>query len=305
MKEFKLRASADDLDLSVIVAEIPEGIQQKGLVQIVHGMCEHKERYIPFMEFLASNGYTVVCHDHRGHGASVRNPADLGYFYEGGWNAMVEDIKLVGDKVRADYPGGKFILFGHSMGSIAVRCYAKRYDDSLDCLYVCGCPSDNPAKGVGQLLAKMYGRTRGWNYRPELMQKISFGAYNKPFKDEGYKSAWVCSDKETLESYHNDPLCQYVFTANGFYNLMCMLKDCYSPEGWKVASPSLPIRFISGAEDPCRISDAALEGAVGKMRKVGYSDVTLKVYDGMRHEILNESGKQQVWDDVLATLGTL
>lgn len=299
MKEFKLKASADGLDLAVMVAETPEGVQQKGIVQIVHGMCEHKERYIPFMEFLAANGYVAVCHDHRGHGASVLSPDDLGYLYDGGWSAMVNDVKVVGDYVKKEYPGGKFILFGHSMGSMVVRSYAKRYDRDFDCLYVCGCASDNPAKGAGKALAWMFGKLRGWHFRPALLQKMSFGAYNKPFKDEGYISAWVCSDKTILDAYHSDPLCQYVFTANGFYNLMGLMQDCYSTTGWALANTSAPVRFISGALDPCRVSDEALKAAADAMKKLGYKDVTLKLYEGMRHEILNETRKQEVWNDIL------
>lgn len=296
MKEFTLDSSADGLKLAVAVSEVR---QPKAIVQLVHGMCEHKERYYAFMDWLSQQGILCVIHDHRGHGASVKEPEDLGYMYDGGWKALVNDIKVVGDWARAEYPGLKFVLFGHSMGSLAVRSYTKRYDDTIDGLFVCGSPSDNPAKGAGRLLARIAGLGNGGRKRPGLLQKMSFGAYNKAFENEGFASAWVCSDRKILEEYHKDPLCQYVFTANGFVNLMGLMQDCYSVAGWMVSKPGLPVHFISGAQDPCRISDEAFGKAVGNMRKVGYSAVDAKLYPGMRHEILNETDRIAVWNDIL------
>lgn len=306
MKEFFLDSQYDDLRLAVALVE-PE-CPIKGVVQLVHGMCEHKERYYEFMQWLAGEGYACIIHDHRGHGASVKRPEDLGYMYAGGWKALVDDVKTVGDWARNAYPGADFTLFGHSMGSLVVRSYAKRHDDSIDRLFVCGSPSDNPAKGAGKLIADAAGTLLGWHHRPKLMQAMSFGAYNKPFAGEcdaagkPYVSAWVCSNREVLDKYHADPLCQYVFTANGFSNLMGLMKDCYSPAGWKLSNPSLPIHFISGAQDPCRISDKDFDNAVAAMRKVGYADVSAKLYPGMRHEILNETDRLTVWRDILSAL---
>ncbi|MCR5351134.1 MAG: lysophospholipase [Bacteroidales bacterium] len=292
-----LPASSDELTLAMLVS-VPK-TAPRGVVQFVHGMCEHKERYVPFMEWLTGHGLVCVIHDLRGHGASVKDIKDLGYLYDGGWQAMVEDVRVVSDRIRAQWPGLDYTLFGHSMGSMIVRSFAKRYDDRIDRLFVCGCPSDNPAKGAGKALAGMFGILRGWRYRPKLLQQMSFGAFNKPFAHEGWPAAWVCSDPETLEAYHQDPLCMYQFTANGFYGLMGLMQDCYSTRGWKVSRPQLPVHFISGAEDPCRTSDAALERAVALMRKIGYSGVDLKLYPGMRHEVLNETGRLQVWRDIL------
>lgn len=296
----KLKASADDLDLAVVAKE-PQSAP-KGIVQLVHGMCEHKERYFDFMDFLAASGYVTVIHDHRGHGESIKSKEDLGYMYKGGWKAMVEDVKIVGDWARARYPGLPFTLFGHSMGSLVVRSYAKRYDDTIDCLFVCGCPGDNPATDAGRILSDFIGFFRGDRHRSGVMRKLSFGAYNKGLESEGYSSAWVCSNREILEAYHHDELCQFNFTANGYSNLMGLLKDCYDKKGWKMSRTGLPVHFISGAEDPCRISDENLRHCAQLMRDAGYKDVDLKVYPGMRHEILNETDKQTVWDDVLAGL---
>jgi len=295
---FSLAASADGLMLAALVAR-PDGGKPKAVVQLVHGMCEHKERYEPLMNFLASNGYACVIHDHRGHGASVKRPEDLGYMYQGGWRNLVDDIRMVNDWIHQQFPGLPLILFGHSMGSMAVRSYIKRHDDTVDALVVCGCPVDNPAKGAGKALAWCFGKFRGWHYRPGLLQKMSFGAYNKPFEQEGWPSAWVCSNADTLKAYHADPLCQYVFTANGFYNLLGLMQDCYSVKGWVLRNPGLPVHFISGELDPCRGTDKQFRQAVDLMKRIGYRTVTDKLYPGMRHEIHNETGREEVWRDIL------
>lgn len=289
----------DGLKLSLIYAEPTSA--PKGIVQIAHGMCEHKERYIPLMEFLCQNGYAVVCSDHRGHGASVKSPEDLGYMGKGGWLAMVDDLKEVTLWAKNKWPGIPLTLFGHSMGSMVVRSYAKRYDSQIDSLIVCGCPSDNPAKDAGILLAKLIGKIKGWHYRPQILQKMSFGAYNKPFEKEGWAAGWVCSDPDILKAYHSDPLCQYIFTADGFLNLLLLMKDCYSTD-WKTLRSGLPVHFISGANDPCRVNDKALQNAVQAMKDRGYENVSLKVYPGLRHEIHNETAHDEVWADIISYL---
>lgn len=299
LNAFSLDASADGLKLACLQS-VPNagGSAPRGVIQLVHGMCEHKERYIALMEFLSENGLVCVIHDNRGHGASVKSPDDLGYMYDGGWQAMVEDVRVVNDWIRAQYPDLKIILYGHSMGSMIVRSFLKGYDDRISALLVSGCPVDNPAKGAGKAMASFFGRTKGWHYRPDLLQQMSFGAYSKPFAADG-PMAWVCSNPEILKSYREDPLCQYVFTANGFYNLLGLMQDCYSRKGWAVKNPSLYIHFMSGEEDPCRGSDKQFRKAVRLLPEVGYHNVTAQVYPRMRHEIHNETGYQRVWNDLL------
>ena len=298
IEKHKLISEADGLEISVLTCIGDR--TPKGIFQIVHGMCEHKERYVPFMEFLASKGYAVVIHDHRGHGESVRSTDDLGYFYEGGWKAMIDDIRLVNQWAHDRLRGLPLVLFGHSMGSMAVRSYTKRHDDTINGLFVCGCPSFNSGAGIGKVLAKAIGSLKGERHRPKLIQKIAFGSYSRNFNGETSPNCWVCSNPSIIKEYDADPLCNYVFTANGFRNLFGLMQDCYSLKGWKMSRPQLPVCFISGAEDPCIISPKAFEGAAENMRKVGHTDITSKLYLGMRHEILNETGRQMVWDDVVA-----
>lgn len=300
-KEFTTLASAyDGLPLSVAMTAPEDG--PKGVVQFVHGMIEHKERYYPLMEWLSGHGYVCIISDLRGHGASVRGKEDFGYFGKDGWKALVEDVKTVGDMARKEFSGIPFTLIGHSMGSLIVRSYLKRYDSSIDRLIVCGSPSDNPAKGAGKAIAKALQALTGPHHRSGLLQRISFAGYNNDFKADGYDRAWVCSDPEVLKAYHSDPLCSFIFTVDGFINLFELMSDCYSGEGWNVTRPDIPIRFISGALDPCRISDKAWDASVEFIRGRGYRDVVGRLYPGMRHEILNETDRATVWEDLLNTL---
>lgn len=292
--------SSSDAGLETALLLCTSDVAPKAVLQIVHGMCEHKERYVPFMEFMASNGYACVVHDHIGHGESVKTSDDLGYFYAGGWKTMIEDIRLVNEWVKSRFPGLPVLLFGHSMGSMAVRSYVKRYDDTVSALFVCGCPSYNPGSAAGRAIATVVGKLFGENCRPKFIQRMAFGSYGRRFKGETSPNCWVCSDPEVVREYDADPLCNYVFTANGFRNLFSLMADCYSEGGWKMSSPDMPVRFISGADDPCLISPRKFNDAVEAMRRHGYRNVGSRLYPGMRHEILNEKDRRIVWNDVLS-----
>ncbi len=297
MEESREIVSAQDglvLSSYWIVPEKP-----KAVLQIAHGMCEHKERYYPFMRFMAENGYACVIHDHRGHGKSIRKPEDLGYFYENGGEALVEDLHQVTGEIKKEHPGLPFFLFGHSMGSMAVRCYIKKYDYELAGLVVCGCPSDNPLAGIGLVLDRILTFFKGAHGRSALADKIFGGDFEKRFAAERMEHAWICSDREVVKAYNADPACNFTFTLNGYESLLWLVKHTYSTEGWGMKQRNLPIRFVSGSDDPCMVSREKFMEAVGLMRKVGYINVTSQLYEGLRHEILNEIGKEKVFADIL------
>ncbi len=299
-EETTLVSPSDSLELSVLIA-YPE-TDPTAIVQLVHGMCEHKERYIPLMRFLSQHGYVCVMHDHRGHGKSVRTADDLGYFYDGGYVAMVDDTHAVTQLIKNRYTDLPVYLFGHSMGSMVARSYTKRYDNELAGLIVCGSPSYNSANSIGKQIAKCQGHKHGDHYRSTQMQKLAFGTYNKSFGKVSSPNAWICSDTAVVAAYDASPLCNYIFTSNGFYNLFALMDDAYARNDWRLSNPKLPIWFISGEDDPCFISPKKFNHAVDNMKKVGYVNVTSQLYPHMRHEIVNELGKEQVWSDILNQL---
>lgn len=302
LKTMTINSAADGLPLSVLYAEAEE---PKGILQCCHGMVEHKERYEKFLLFMAEKGYHVYIHDMRGHGASIKAPDDLGYFYKGDPMNCVEDLKTINDYLHEKYPDLPVFLFGHSMGSLEVRAYCKRYDDTISGLIVCGSPSYNKAAPMGHMLVKCMSIFRGERHRSPMINNIAMGPYNEPFKDEGPSHCnWLSVDRENVAEYDRDPLCGYIFTLNGFHVLMTMMEEVYTKPGWFLKNRNLPVLFISGEDDPCRTDDASFEHAVGLMKHIGYENTTSKLYPGLRHEILREAPERsaEVMKDIADTL---
>ena len=300
MEKFTIPGASDNVQLSTLVIA-PES--PKAVFQLVHGMAEHKERYIPLMNYLSEKGYACVINDLRGHGESVASQEDLGYMGKGGMRGLVDDVHNVTNWAKEQYPGLPVFLLGHSMGSMIVRSYLKRYDKDIDGLIVCGSPSNNPAAGLGNFLAGCIGLFKGQRHRSEFLADLSTGSYDKRFKADGLKNAWLSTNRANVQAYNNDPLCGFTFTVNGYRNgLFRLMQDIYSPKGWTVSHPELPVHFIAGSDDPCIVSIRKFSEAVSFIRARGYREVTSQVYPGLRHEILNETGREDVFRDILARL---
>lgn len=300
-REFTLQSKYDNLALSC-AEYTAEGVTQtnaKGVVQIVHGMCEYKERYEGFIDYLTQNGYIVFAHDHRGHGGSVTANENLGYFGDKKGEAIVDDAALVTDEIRRLYPGLSVTLFGHSMGSLVVRAYIQKYEEKIDKLIVCGSPSKNSLAGVGLMLNGVISAFHGKKYRSRLMANASTGGGDDKFPGEG-KNAWLTRDKTVVEKYNADEKCNFVFSCNGFSNLLHLVKNAYKKKKYPAKHSDLPIFFMAGADDPVIGSEKKWLAAQQFLRDVGYKNVTGKLYPKMRHEILNELGKEEVYADALA-----
>ncbi len=296
---FQFKSIEDQLEIDCM--EVYPDIPPKGIVQFVHGMCEHKERYKDVMTFLANQGYYCVIHDNRGHGKSIESEDDLGYFYDGGYLALIEDVhqlvSLMKDKVSPELP---YCLIGHSMGSMIVRCFLKKYDDEIDRLIVLGSPSKIPGMRPVLAFAKGLEMVEGGREHSKLIDYIIQNyMYESWFKEEGLHS-WVCSDPEVVEEYNDDPFCNYTFTIQGYVNLIQLTKMTYDKDGWEVKNPSLPIFFGSGSDDPCTLSPRDYGKAVHFLKERGYTNVTATLFHGMRHELLNEKNKDKVYKAILS-----
>lgn len=298
--EKKIESKCDGLPLAMTTI-LPESATIKGIVQISHGMAEHKERYYPFMQFLADNGYISVIHDHRGHGDSVKKEKDLGYFYDKTATYIVEDLHQITQETKKEYPDLPVYLFGHSMGSLVVRCYIKQYDNEIDKLVVCGSPSKNIGAGFGILLAKILEKFKGEKYRSKLMQKLTFSSYSKKFrKEKKEENCWISSERGNKKQYNQDKKCGYIFTLNGFKNLFRLVQKTYSKKEWERQNLNLPIFFIAGDEDPV-IGDLQkwMNSYEFLEKEIGYKNMYHKLYKGKRHELLNEDIKEKVYYDIL------
>lgn len=297
IERFFLHSRRDHTRLPALIVR-PDGLP-RAIVQISHGMCEYKDRYLPFLEYLADAGYVSIINDHRGHGQIARENGDLGYFGDDGANALVDDLFLFTEHIRALYPDLPLFLFGHSMGSLAVRAYVMRNDTQLHGLFVCGSPADNAFKGIGRAIARAQASVKGAHYRSKILKYMTFGPFYRAFPSD--KCAWLCSDPQVVAAYNADPLCGFSFTCNGYDALYQLIGMAYRAD-IPAKNPQMPVHFLSGALDPCKSSKRGFENAVKRMRLRGYKNVTATVYPAMRHEILNEIGHEKVWADVLDRL---
>ena len=297
MQEFFIESKFDDLDLSCLLMEAKG--KPKGIVQIAHGMSEHKERYIPFMEFLVSKGYIGIINDHRGHGKSIKSPEDLGYFYDDKALEIVDDLYTVTKYIKEKYPEVPVCLFGHSMGSMVVRNYIAKYDDKVDKLIVCGSPSKTLGVNIGIELVNILSKIKGDHYRSKFIDNMLFGSYDEKFLKESEKNTWLSKNRENVKNYNDDELCGFVFTLNGFKNLFYLMKNTYKKSRYEVKNSSLPILFIAGSNDPVIEDIESWHLAQEFLKKVGYTNIKGIIYNDLRHEILNEEENAKVFSDIL------
>lgn len=301
-REFQFTSEFDGLDISAVIA-VPSG-SINGVVQIVHGMNEYKERYFPFMDYLASEGFISVIHDNRGHGKSICNPEDLGFMYRNGGQGFVEDIAQLTRIIRSNYPTYPCFLIGHSMGSLGARCFLRDHDAEINGLIILGCPCYSRFSGFARSIDSAVVKKLGSRFRSEKIYDIAEKALNKPFSKNGEAPphSWICSDSEVVERFNSDPLCNFKYTLNGYEGLLWLMRETYSAKGWKVANPRLPIRFISGRDDPCMLSEKKFFKAMDVLENAGYTSISHRFFDGMRHEVLNEKNNMNVYKDIAKSL---
>ena len=302
MKEENIKIISDQDSLELDCLLIKPNKEIKAIVEIAHGMNEHKERYIDFMKFLAKNGYASFIHDHRGHGKSIKNNNDLGYFYEDNASYVVEDLHQINEYLKNKFKDKKIILFGHSMGSMIVRKYISKYAHTIDGLIVCGSPSKNNASKLGLKVVKLLKSIKGERYRSEFVKKLMFGGFDKKGSEP---NSWVCHNKEILKLYNEDELCQYTYTLNGYENIIKLMIDIYNPKIYNRNNLDLPIYFIAGNDDPVIKSKKDFNEAINFLKKIGYHNIDNTLYDDMSHEILNEINNNLVYDDILNWLNKI
>ncbi|HZJ77660.1 MAG TPA: alpha/beta hydrolase [Clostridia bacterium] len=272
----------------------------KAVFQIAHGMAEHGERYEDFARFLCEHGYAVFINDHVGHGKSVSSQEDYGYFGErDGWIGFVNDAKLLTNIAKDEYPGKPIIFFGHSMGSFVARCYAEKFGAGIAGTIFCGTSGANPAAGIGKMIASFIAKSKGSHYRSEFIDKLAFGGYNKKFNKPRTKFDWLTTDESIVDGYINDDGCGFLFTATGYRDMFGLLQSV-SGKSWYSSVPfNLSMLLISGEQDPVGEYGKGVSQVYRDLKRSGHSDVSMILYSDSRHEILNESNKDKVFNDIL------
>ncbi len=275
----------------------------RGIVQIVHGMAEHIGRYDDCARFLAAHGYVVCAHDHVGHGKSVSAPEERGHLpLDGGKDVLVEDVnelrRTVGSRYSRQTP---YFLFGHSMGSFVVRVYLSRYAEGLSGAVICGTGNQSRALSkAGNFLARRIAASKGETARSEKLDAMGAGGFAKDIPNARTPLDWLSCDPAVVDAYIADDMCGAMFSAGGYATLTSLTDEAASPACAAKIPRELPLLFIAGAQDPVGEHGRGVRAAAELVRRAGVRDVEVKLYEGMRHEILNEPGAAQVYEDVLA-----
>ena len=273
----------------------------RGVVQIAHGISEHIGRYPEFMTFLAENGFAVYGNDHLGHGKSARNEAEKGIFAEeGGWNYAVDDMRKLQLIAKKDYPDVPYILLGHSMGSFLTRTFMIRYPGKYDLALLSGTGHQSPALiATGCILSDLMCKTKGVSAPGDVLNKVAFGTYLSRIENPKTPADWLSTDVERVQSYIADADCGFV-AKNGMYrDMMHGIRFITDKNNIAKMDVTKPVYFFSGAEDPVGDYGKGVEKAYKAFCDAGCKDVTIRLYPGGRHEMLNEKERAKVSADLL------
>ena len=274
----------------------------KGVVQISHGMAEYSNRYSKFALELCKAGYAVFISDHVGHGASIKDREMLGFFgEENGEETFIDDLKTLTDMAKAEYPDLPFFMLGHGMGSLIARKYTAKYGYLLDGVIYSGTSGENPALGMGLLLANAMIKQNGPMHRSDLLDTIAFGAYNRKTKKRTERD-WSTRDEVEVDKIIADELCGYKYTVSGMKVLFTTLKQVTTRRWYNTIPLSMPIFLISGSMDPVGAYSKGVTEVYRMLKKTGHRNVSMKIYEGARHEILNETNRDEVYSDIIEWL---
>lgn len=285
----------------------------RGILQISHGMSEYIGRYDEFARFMADNGFLVVGNDHMGHGESINCEDDLGFlsipiigmkgykrerYSASGLLAL--DVYHVTRVMKKHFPGLPYFLLGHSMGSFIAQRYFIEYGKELDGLILVGTGAKSKSElSAGLSLLEILKKSKGDRHRSEMFSSIAFAGYNDRIENPISENAWLCTDDEVVKAYDEDSKCGFTFTVNGFYSLLSTIKFIQNHENIERAPKDTPILLVSGDADPVGSYGKGVLRVQERYVMHGINDVKVKLYEGKRHEILNETNKLEVYKDIL------
>lgn len=276
------------------------GQPPKAILQIAHGMNEHCGRYDRFARLLAENGYAVYANDHIGHGKSDFGHRGTFSRKQGGFEFLLQDMHTLYDYADREYPHLPHILFGHSMGSIASAIYPARYPD-IGMLILMGTPAQNPLSALGILIARLTVAIGGRTKRSQFLIRASEADMGKCAKDPMERNRWLSRDDAEVAKFVNDPLRGETFSASAYGEMLTALREFGSPR-WPYTIPEIPILITAGTDDSVGKRGAGPKFYYHRLIHAGHKNVTLKLYAGARHELLNETNRQEVQADLLQFL---
>ena len=271
----------------------------KAAVQIAHGMGEHIGRYAPVAERLNAAGYAVYGNDHRGQGRT--DPDRLGDMGEDGWNRVIDDLRLLNQRIAADYPDLKRTLLGHSMGAMLTQQYLCRYGDSLDTAVLSGSPGIRG--GIQSAITRLLTQIEAWRLGPAgesaLLSNLLFGQANKDFDSEGASGfEWLSRDPEEVRKYVDDPHCGGVLRTGSLLAMLRGTREAAAAKSIARIPKSLPIYVLSGTADPVHNGLKGLDKLCVQYATAGLL-VERKLYEDGRHEMFNEVNRDEVLNDLI------
>lgn len=282
---------------------LPDSGEGKAVIQLTHGMIEYIERYENFAKFLTDNDFIVYGHDHIGHGHSVRSKKDLGYFTENRpSDVLIDDMHHVRCIAQGEQGDKPYFMFAHSMGSFLLRKYLTKYNDNLTGAIICGTGySTAQTTNMGLRITWLASKAKNSHFRSQFITNLTYSKAYKKFDMTGKnpKNSWLTRDEEVVKKYYSDSLCSYLFTMNGYKGLMEAVGFSCKQENVNKIPSRLPIFIISGEDDPVGDLGVGVRQVYNMFRRSGKKDLSFKLYEGFRHEILNEIGKEEVYNDVL------
>lgn len=300
MRKFTLRM-IDGKELTCY--EWTKVTEPKAILQLVHGSAEHLLRYEHFAEKMNAAGIIVVGDDHRGHGRTANiKEKELGFFAKkNGWDKLIDDEKMLNDYIHKMWPGKPVFMLGHSMGSFMVRTYAIKYSETIDGLLIMG-TAENPPLTIliGKMVAKLGQFFSGAKTPAKFIWRLSYKPLNKKYqkKTNANGNEWLTRDPKVQVEFKNDPLSGQIFTNSAFKDMFTGLNFIRKPKNIKLMRKDLPIFILSGGDDPVGNYGKYPKMVNAKFKSLGYHPV-LKIYTGLRHEILNEPEKEVVEKDII------
>lgn len=277
-----------------------EGTAVRCVLQIVHGMAEYAERYEEFARFLTERGFAVTGEDHMGHGKSVGENGKYGYFCEQDpATVLVRDVHRLKKMTQEKYPAVPYVIMGHSMGSFITRNYLFRYGTGITAAVIMGTGMQDPVSlRAAQALACIQKFFCGGKHIGKTLDKLAFGGYNKAIRDAKTKWDWLSRDGERVARYIEDPLCGFPFTVNGFGALFELIARLYRRENLEQIPGELPVLMVSGDADPVGGYGKGVRRAYESLKEAGLENISLKMYQGGRHELLNEINRDEIMQDI-------
>ncbi|NLM05605.1 MAG: alpha/beta hydrolase [Tissierellia bacterium] len=273
----------------------------KAIVQIQHGIVEHIDRYDDLMGFLAANDLYAFGADCRGHGKSAGSIEKLGLGYgEASPDDLLADIKALKDDAKKDFPNIPYFHIGHSMGSFQVRAFLADYPDDIAGAILIGTGENSLSlMNLALWLAKIIKSFKGEGHKSKLLKFLALDSFNSSIKNPKTPLDWLSYNEANVQEYIDDPYCGFGLTVKGYETLFGLIREIADPSIYNEVPKTIPILLLAGGEDPVGKNGKDILKLVDLYKKNGIENVSYKVYPKMRHEILNEDKKLEVYEDIL------